>query len=74
MKALERIISVSGPDELVIVATRVRRRIWWGEPEVVGRVTLDPGVGLHIVDVTTPDAPCIVASPRHPQFKTGVAL
>lgn len=31
---------------------------------IVGRVRLEPGVGQHVVDVTRPDAPTLVSSPR----------
>lgn len=31
----------------------------------VGRVTLGPGVGSHVVDVTDPAAPTLLASPEH---------
>lgn len=35
---------------------------------IAGRVTLDPGVGTHLVDVTHPAAPCILRRPEWPEL------
>jgi hypothetical protein len=64
---LKEISRGSGPDALITIAWDSRDKTY----RIVGRVTLDPGVGQHVVDVTDPAAPCLVASPRMSRWLTG---
>jgi hypothetical protein len=57
---LDEVVAKARPDELICIA--------W-EPDamsyrICGRVTLKPGAGQHIVDVTDPAAPMMIASYR----------
>jgi hypothetical protein len=56
---IETIQARSGPDALITVAWNRDAQTY----RICGRVTLEPGVGQHVVDVTDPAAPCLMSSP-----------